>query len=371
VHRPCTLCAEPALDAVESERAKLLSVGNILMKILLTLIVPILGALGVFFPRLASTIATILWFLFLLVQLVESSTSKNGLKNDPSFTEAEKTILSQYAFFFKRPFAACGISDAGPLWIVASIPWAIILSYNELWLFMACPVFVFGTVFYLAPRLNPIQYLSEQAKRTPIVYPEPSPAAFKFLAFVEVCEKFFPKHHSYLKHLNELNRLIWPHSPLLVSREKSSLPEASMPIAFEETGKIWKKLTAQEVEILDKHILNNNILGIAEMLLKTLKKHHLAIRNAIDDNFYDQDDALRGSVHLIQLSNRISYKFSSINGSISDDLSSDDLASAKNTQDLARLAYLRFWSAITLLQLLANDDLAEIIKGKTSQFMPV
>ena len=131
---------------------------------------------------------------------------------------------------------------------------------------------------------------------------------------------------------------------------------------------IWKKLSNIELDKLDRLLFEKNIIGLAKILVEVFKRNHVAIFNKINGYSADEDSIIKGSVHLIQLSNRISYRVSLELGNNDQDMSLEDLAAAQNSYDLASIACMRFSCAITQLKLIASDDDTKVIEESISFF---
>jgi hypothetical protein len=123
---------------------------------LLTALLPIFGILGFFFPKTVSVVATLLWGYFLLMQALSKAEFSRLDTSTLDLGPEEKGALLRYAMFFRMPYAAMGISNAGSLWLMACVPWAIILGFKGEWAFIVCPLFVAGTCWYLSERFHTI-----------------------------------------------------------------------------------------------------------------------------------------------------------------------------------------------------------------------
>ena len=165
------------------------------MKGLLLLLLPALGVLLFFFPKTVSIIACIPWAVFLLYEVLNRIGMRQTLNAAPEgealFDEDELPVFKRYSFFFTMPHAAMGISDAASMWLFACIPWGIVLGFKSEWAFMVCPLFVFATAWYLVARLHPVLYLSQDARRNPILVPVASKQTVAFLQFFYLCKKCF------------------------------------------------------------------------------------------------------------------------------------------------------------------------------------
>lgn len=181
---------------------------------LLLLLLPVFGVLLFFFPKTISVIACLPWAYFLLTELLYSIGMKQTLKSvkdsETSFTPDELTMFARYAFFFHSPYPAMGISNAAPIWMMSTIPWALVLGLKGEWAFIICPLLVLCVALYLTAKLHPVLYLSQAAKRNPTIFPAPSNEAGTFLLFVEVCKKSFVEDHPIRHNLTALLCDIWP-----------------------------------------------------------------------------------------------------------------------------------------------------------------
>lgn len=143
------------------------------------------------------------------------------------------------------------------------------------------------------------------------------------------------------------------------------------PSNSDSEKKVWKKLSEHEVNSLDKILQNNDLLTIAKILKEVCQKNHANIIKAINGNPEDEDAIIKGSVHLIQLSNRIIYQAGLFLGNKNEDNSSEDLSDSKNVHDLAVLALMRFNSARTMLALIASEKDGKTIEKMLSEFIEV
>jgi hypothetical protein len=192
------------------------------MKVLLLLSLPVLAVLLFFFPRTVSVLACLPWANFVVAELTNrlsfsQTVADMGAEESP-FTQGELQMLARYAFFFRAPYAAMDISSASSIWMVATVPWAILLGFHGAWLFLLCPLFVLLAALYLVARLNPVLFLSEAARRNPTLLPIPSNEAATFLIFVELCKKGLMADSPIQRHLHELVCGIWPDGILAKQR---------------------------------------------------------------------------------------------------------------------------------------------------------
>ena len=141
------------------------------------------------------------------------------------------------------------------------------------------------------------------------------------------------------------------------------------PSNSDSERKVWKKLSDYDVISLDKILLNNDLLSIGKILKEVCQKNHANIIKAINGNPEDEDALIKGSVHLIQLSNRIIYQAGLFLGNEDGDNSLDDLADSKDAHDLAVLALMRFNSASTMLSLIASETDSKTIEKMLSEFI--
>jgi hypothetical protein len=142
-----------------------------------------------------------------------------------------------------------------------------------------------------------------------------------------------------------------------------------IPSNSDSNRKVWKKLSDHDVISLDNLLQNNDLLSIAKILKEVCQKNHANIIKEINGNPGDEDALIRGSVHLIQLSNRIIYQACLFLGNENVDNSLEDLADSKNAHDLAVLALMRFNSASTMLSLIASEKDAKTIEEMLSEFI--
>ena len=195
---------------------------------LLLLLLPVFGMLLLFFPKTISVIACLPWAYFLLTELLYTIGMRRTVKavkeSEISFTPEELQLFARYAFFFHSPYVAMGISNAAAIWMISTIPWALVLGANGEWAFLICPVFVLCVALYLVARLHPVLYLSQAAKRNPTIFPAPSNEAATFLLFVEVCKKSFTVDHPVRRSTTDMLCAIWHDS--LFARENVHSREA-------------------------------------------------------------------------------------------------------------------------------------------------
>ena len=324
------------------------------MKVILILLLAGNWVLGVIFPQIGSILACIPWVLFWLVQTAEASSlralfTQSGTSSevDSMFDDAEKKMLPKYGFFFKSPFASTGISDAGSLWAFSTLPWSILLIWGNLWPFLVCPAFVLVAVLHLGPKMNPLLFLGEKAKRNQSL-PTPTKNADEFCVFARLCSKMFPAGHPMRQYVEDTQNMIWPNnlaSPTRSTRQKEpeTRLEADCPMPTEE------------------ELLKMNIKGLSEMLLECLRERAGLILNAVNRKAVDSTAAAKASRELLRLSNKVRSVLNNAIGNFDTDESSQEIKAARTAEELADLAYMRFFTAVGILKIHSNDDLADEI----------
>jgi hypothetical protein len=325
------------------------------MRVILILLLAGNWVLGVIFPRIGSILACIPWVLFWLVQTAEASSlralfTQSGTSSevDSMFDDAEKKMLPKYGFFFKSPFASTGISDAGSLWAFCTLPWTILLIWGNFWPFLVCPAFVLVAVLHLGPKMNPLLFLGEKAKRNPSLLPTPTKNADEFCVFARLCSKMFPAGHPIRQYVENTQSMIWPNnlaSPTRSTRQKEpeTRLEADCPVPTEE------------------ELLKINIKGLSEMLLECLRERAGLILNAVNRKAVDSTAAARASRELLRLSNKVRSVLNNAIGNFDTDESSQEIKAARTAEELADLAYMRFFTAAVVLKIHSKDDLADEI----------
>ena len=138
------------------------------------------------------------------------------------------------------------------------------------------------------------------------------------------------------------------------------------PSNSDSERKVWKKLSDHDLISLDIILQSNDLISIAKILKEVCQKNHANIIKAINGNPEDEVALIKGSVHLIQLSNRIIYQAGLFLGNEDEDNSLEDLADSQNAHDLAVLALMRFKSASTMLSLIASEKDAKTIEKMLS-----
>jgi hypothetical protein len=346
---------EPALDAIDREGSELFPFGNKFMKFVLLLLLAGIWILGIFYPRVASLLACIPWVLIWFVQATEASAIKTLLGSDEArseadsmFTDEEKRILPRYAFFFKSPFASAGISDAGSLWAFSTLPWSILLIFWNLWPFLACPVFVLLAALHLGPKMNPLLFLGERAKRNPNLHPSPTKEAYEFGIFAQLCSKMFPAGHHIRQYVLEAKCMIWP--------DNRDSPTRSTCQKKTESRFLEDCPVPTEEELLEK-----NIQGLSVMLLECLRDRAEMICRAVNREPVDAKTAAKASRELLRLSNKVRSLLNTTIGNFDPDESDKEIKSARTANELADLAYMRFFTAIGVLKLNCKKDLADEI----------
>ena len=324
------------------------------MKVILILLLAGNWVLGVIFPRIGSILACIPWVLFWLVQTAEASSlralfTQSGTSSevDSMFDDAEKKMLPKYGFFFKSPFASTGISDAGSLWAFSTLPWSIFLIWGNLWPFLVCPAFVLVAVLHLGPKMNPLLCLGEKAKRNQSL-PTPTKNADEFCVFARLCSKMFPAGHPMRQYVEDTQSMIWPNNLASPTRsacqkEPETRLEADCPVPTEE------------------ELLKMNIKGLSEMLLECLRERAGLILNAVNRKAVDSTAAAKASRELLRLSNKVRSVLNNAIGNFDTDESSQEIKAARTAEELADLAYMRFFTAVGILKIHSNDDLADEI----------
>lgn len=310
---------------------------------------------GIFLPRIGCILACIPWVLFWVVQTAEASSFRALFKQsgtssevDSMFDDAEKDMLPKYGFFFKSPFASAGISDAGSLWAFCTLPWTILLIWGNLWPFLVCPAFVLVAVLHLGPKMNPLLFLGEKAKRNSSLLPTPTKDADEFCVFARLCSKMFPAGHPIRQYVEDAQSMIWPDnlaSPTRSTRQKEpeSWMGADCPVPPES------------------ELLEMNIKGLSEMLLECLRQRAELILNAVNRKAVDSNAAAKASRELLRLSNRISTVLNNAIGNFDTDESDAEISSARNSEELADQAYMRFFTAAVVLKIHSKQDLADEI----------
>jgi len=325
------------------------------MKAALILLLAGNWVLGVIFPRIGSILACIPWGLFWFVQSSEASAIKafftqagTNAEADTIFDDAEKKILPKYGFFFKNPFASAGISDAGSLWAISTLPWSILLLWGNLWQFLVCPAFVLVAVLHLGPRMNPLLFLGQKAKRNASLNPNPIKNADEFSVFARLCSKMFPVGHLMRQYVEDAKKAIWPnYQYLYVQDAKLRDAEAS----FDGDCQVPS----------EEKLLEENIEGLSEMLLECFRNRGRLICRAVNREVVDAPAAAKASRELLRLSNKIRCLLNNAIGNPDTDESEQEIKSARNARELADLAYMRLFTAVGILKMHCKTQLAEKI----------
>jgi len=361
---------EPALDAIDREGSELFPFGNNFMKFALLLLLAGIWILGIFYPRVASLLACIPWALIWFVQATEASAIKTLLGSDEArseadsmFTNEEKRILPRYAFFFKSPFVSAGISDAGSLWAFSTLPWSALLLWGNLWQFLACPAFVLVAVLQLGPKMNPLLFLGESAKRNSLspsssnatkvkilrgLLRTPTKEVYEFGIFAQLCSKMFSAGHPIRQYVEDTKCMIWPNNRDSATR---STRQKKTESRFLEDCPVQT-----EAELLEK-----NIQGLSVMLLECLRDRAELICRAVNREPVDAKTAAKASRELLRLSNKVRSLLNTTIGNFDPDESDEEIKSARTANELADLAYMRFFTAIGVLKLNCKKDLADEI----------
>jgi hypothetical protein len=142
--------------------------------------------------------------------------------------------------------------------------------------------------------------------------------------------------------------MIWPDnsaSPRRSTRQKEpeTRLEADCPMPTEE------------------ELLNMNIKGLSEMLLECLRERAGLILNAVNRKAVDSNAAAKASRELLRLSNKVRSVLNKAIGNFDTDESIQEIKAARTAEELADLAYMRFFTAVGILKIHSKDDLTDEI----------
>ena len=158
----------------------------------------------------------------------------------------------------------------------------------------------------------------------------------------------FPAGHPIRQYVEDAQSMIWPDN--LDSTTRST---------GQKESESW--LGADCPVPPESELLEMNIKGLSEMLLECLRQRAELILNAVNRKAVDSNAAAKASRELLRLSNRISTVLNNAIGNFDTDESDAEISSARNSEELADQAYMRFFTAAVVLKIHCKQDLADEI----------